>query len=279
MKQAFSLVELSIVLVILGLLTGGILAGQSLIRASELRAISTEYNNYITTFRSFRDKYMALPGDIKNAHLFWGARDGGDGYGSDCRSEVNSSGTCSGNGNGQIIGYDGVDPDASSYTYENYLLWDHLARAGLVTGTYTGNPATRAGNTVCVDAANGSIPGCNAPRSKFGSSNMWQINRVGNVVSHPYLFDGTYGHALTLTRGPGWNNFIDHVMRPDELLSLDTKMDDGKPGTGKLIGARWNTCTIGAASTADAALAEYYTNLPAWVTDPNRCLPVFREAL
>lgn len=60
--KAFSLVELSIVLVILGLLTGGILAGQSLIRAAELRAVSTEYSRYITATQSFRDKYFAVPG-------------------------------------------------------------------------------------------------------------------------------------------------------------------------------------------------------------------------
>ena len=46
MKQGFSLVELSIVLVILGLLTGGILAGQNLIRAAELRAVTTQINNF-----------------------------------------------------------------------------------------------------------------------------------------------------------------------------------------------------------------------------------------
>lgn len=58
-KRGFSLVELSIVLVILGLLTGGILAGQSLIRAAELRAVSTEYSRYATAVQSFRDKYFA----------------------------------------------------------------------------------------------------------------------------------------------------------------------------------------------------------------------------
>ncbi len=55
MKNGFSLVELSIVLVILGLPTGGILAGQSLIRAAELRSVSTEYNRFVTATQSFRD--------------------------------------------------------------------------------------------------------------------------------------------------------------------------------------------------------------------------------
>ena len=62
-QPGFSLVELSIVLVILGLLTGGILAGQSLIRAAELRSISTDYSRYIAAVQAFRDKYFALPGD------------------------------------------------------------------------------------------------------------------------------------------------------------------------------------------------------------------------
>ena len=73
MRLAFSLVELSIVLVILGLLTGGILTGQSLIRAAEMRSIVTELQRYQTAARSFQDKYFALPGDMRNATDFWGA--------------------------------------------------------------------------------------------------------------------------------------------------------------------------------------------------------------
>ena len=53
MTKAFSLVELSIVLVILGLLTGGILAGQNLIRAAELRSVITEFKTYQTAVMTF----------------------------------------------------------------------------------------------------------------------------------------------------------------------------------------------------------------------------------
>ena len=65
--KGFSLVELSIVLVILGLLIGGILTGQSLIRAAELRSVTTQYQGYVTAVNTFRDKYFALPGDMPNA--------------------------------------------------------------------------------------------------------------------------------------------------------------------------------------------------------------------
>ncbi|MBX9726410.1 MAG: prepilin-type N-terminal cleavage/methylation domain-containing protein, partial [Rickettsiales bacterium] len=98
---AFSLVELSIVLVILGLLVGGVLSGQSLIRAAELRAVSTEYSRYVTSAQTFRDKYFALPGDMNNATRFWGNLGGTNCTNSAGTSAV-TTGTCDGNGDGQV---------------------------------------------------------------------------------------------------------------------------------------------------------------------------------
>src|SRR3569833_319215 len=72
LKAAFTLVELSIVLVILGLLDGGVHTGQSLIRAAELRSVTTQYQRFLTAVQTFRDKYFALPGDMTNAHSYWG---------------------------------------------------------------------------------------------------------------------------------------------------------------------------------------------------------------
>lgn len=275
MNRGFSLVELSIVLVILGLLTGGILAGQSLIRASEIRAVTAEYTKYMTAMNSFRDKYLALPGDMNTATKFWTARDGNDGYGTDCRVETNATSTCNGNGNGMIIMYDGVDPVATSYTFENYLMWDHLAKAGLIEGSYSGNSAAYAGNTVCVNATNGSVPGCNVPASKL-SSGMWNMARFGQLTGHPYLFDGNYDHTLMLTQGPGWINPLGGLLTPQEAWNIDTKMDDGKPGLGRMVISRWNQCATGATTVADSAIAEYWLNPPSWATG-NRCIPVFRN--
>lgn len=82
--RGFSLVELSIVLVILGLLTGGILSGQSLIRAAELRSVVTDIQQIQTSIYSFRDRYMALPGDMKDATDFWGIAGGSNGNNDAC---------------------------------------------------------------------------------------------------------------------------------------------------------------------------------------------------
>lgn len=52
------------------------MAGQSLIRAAELRSVPTDAARYLTAINSFRDKYFALPGDMANAVKFWGAQAG-----------------------------------------------------------------------------------------------------------------------------------------------------------------------------------------------------------
>src|SRR4051794_31617755 len=128
MQRGFSLLELSIVLVIIGLITGGIMAGRQMVRAAELRSVMSDLSKYQTTVNTFREKYQGLPGDMKNAESYWGTASGGcpDGAGTGTQ-------TCNGNGNNQVEGITSVaDP------YETFRFWQHLANAGLVEGQYTG---------------------------------------------------------------------------------------------------------------------------------------------
>ena len=140
-KNAFSLVELSIVLVILGLLVGGVLSGQSLIRASELRSASTQFAQYRAAAYTFRDKYFALPGDMPNATAFWQSA-GGTGADATCiAAQTSATPACNGNGDGLISG-GGSEPVAHG---ERFMAWKHLANAGLVEGSYTGKTMGAAG--------------------------------------------------------------------------------------------------------------------------------------
>src|ERR1700753_1576823 len=89
MRQGFTLIELSIVLVIIGLIVGGILVGQDLIKAAEVRAQISQIEKFNTAVNTFRGKFGALPGDlppaVANQYGFvvgascvggWGQRDG-----------------------------------------------------------------------------------------------------------------------------------------------------------------------------------------------------------
>jgi len=244
--RGFSLIELSIVLVILGLLTGGILAGQSLIRAAELRSVSSEYSRYTAAIYSFRDKYFAPPGDITNATKFWGDNNSAC---ADAAVANGTPGTCNGNGDGLI-----ARAAAVSTTGEMFQFWNQLALAGMIEGTYTGiaGPATSVPSGI---AGGDSIIGQNVPASKLGRSG-WGVASNATVVSgNATNFDGVLGNYMVVgASNPGWMS-NESNMKPEEAWNIDTKMDDGKPGVGKITVA-WPTCTT-AASGADFATANY----------------------
>ena len=237
-EQAFSLVELSIVLVILGLLTGGILTGQNLIRAAELRSILTEKDRFITATQTFKDKYLALPGDIPNATDFWGA------VASCTAGATGSTGTetCSGDGNGQIGLI--VELVGDTYAYEEILFWQHLANAGLIEGKYPG-----AGPGVAVLGQSGfpnrsSISYANqnvvTPESKAGNQ-VWYVDYTPAGANPKWGFAYDYGHRLYI----GWLNSYPQrgKMKAEEVWSIDKKVDDGLPGSGKVLIDDFYNCT------------------------------------
>lgn len=227
MQRAFSLVELSIVLVILGLLTGGILAGQSLIHAAELRSVTNDYQRYISATQTFRDKYFALPGDITNATKFWGQL-GGNGANSTCQNAAtNGIATCNGDGNGAVafMNSNGVN--------ESYRYWQHLANAGLIEGNYNGKI--------------GVTRGLNLPSSKIGTATFTVLGGTGGYVTGDlYAYAGDWGTNIM--------NFANVVsgspLIPEDAWNIDTKIDDGKPGGGALYAAKVDGTTYNC-STGD----------------------------
>lgn len=223
MKRGFSLVELSIVLVILGLLVGGVLSGQSLIRAAELRAVTTEYTRYATAVSSFRDKYFALPGDMNNATSFWTARDAGDGLGTDCTDVASTSAaTCNGNGDGQVTA-----------NYERFRYWQHLANAGLIEGSYTGVGTPVGGLITTI--------GTNVPKSKLGNSG-WTSANIGVILpADPSFFEGNYGNMLFSGAQQSGADTANPNLKPEEMWNIDTKMDDGRPAYGIMRAAETST--------------------------------------
>ena len=73
LRRGFTLLELSIVLVIIGFLVGGVVAGVELIQAARLNKVMTDMRKFLTAVNVFQNKYDGLPGDISNATYYWGA--------------------------------------------------------------------------------------------------------------------------------------------------------------------------------------------------------------
>lgn len=227
--SGFSLVELSIVLVILGLLVGGIMTGQNLIKAAELRAVSTEISKYSAAVYTFRDKYMALPGDMENAIAFWDEADGGDGTGNDCTYTSTQGTTCNGDGDGRVT--------LSHAMGETYLFWEHLANAGMVEGGFTGSPDC-ASMSLSSPWARCATFGINIPASRYPNAG-WYINHIGDqTAASTWMWEGSYKNVFffgALDQSGGVNDLPEaSVLTPEALWNIDIKSDDGRPGTGRV---------------------------------------------
>lgn len=237
--RGFSLVELSIVLVILGLLTGGILAGQSLIRAAELRSVNTEYQRYLTAIHTFRDRYMALPGDFMNATKFWNRQFNATHCFTGSSATVTTPGTCDGNGDGS------VDIFAYDVSGEELQAWRQMALAGLIEGTYVGV------------ASSGQEVDFPVSKLPFG---RWRYRNVGDL-------SGAVTGTVTTTFALNYGNTLElfplnssmNILTPAEGWNIDAKFDDGLPARGRIIARPWSDCTT-AASRTDLGATYRVTN-------------------
>lgn len=236
MHRAFSLVELSIVLVIIGLITGGILAGQSLVRASELRAFTTETSRYVAAVNAFRDKYQQLPGDMGNATAYWGKDN------ANCSWHTGTAatpGTCNGDGNGKIVW---------DYTAgEDLRAWQQLAMAGLIEGSYTGFGEVAVG---------GNVPASKVSRAAYGLYTSDWMGFASNHAAATARLRLIFGAPRVVMAGMTFMN--NSVLKPEEAWNLDTKMDDGKASTGLMTVLNGDDATsscIGSGPAYDFALS------------------------
>ncbi|MCL2345172.1 MAG: prepilin-type N-terminal cleavage/methylation domain-containing protein [Desulfobulbus sp.] len=119
-QTGFTLVEIAIVLVIIGLLLGGVLKGQELITQAKIKNIANDFNQITAAVYGYQDRYRKLPGDDNGAESRWPTK------------------TKNGNGSGTIDGefYTNSDVDG----VEPRLFWQHLRLAGFIIG----DPTSRA---------------------------------------------------------------------------------------------------------------------------------------
>jgi len=216
--EGFTLVELAIVMIIIGLLIGGVLKGQQLVQNARVTAVINAVNGYRAAYAAFKDTYGAVPGDMPNARLRIAGCTGTDAAGNYCYV---------GNGNGIVgttTGSTGNRTSQANLTstpqIETSMFWKHLALADLITGVENNaNPAAAAW-------------GRTHPSSPIGG---------GFVMMFATTTSGTpdSSHFLRLQNQLVGTHPVDYgimPLTPRQAWQIDRKMDDGVPRTGYVIG-------------------------------------------
>lgn len=230
MKKGFTLVELSIVLVVIGLLIGGILAAQSMIINSKSKTMMADLRQIDVAITNFKTKYNSLPGDS---------------------ARFNPTGA----GNG-----DGFVTDASNYplvtnanqqmwTGEIANFWITLEQSGFnMDGTsfitaIPNDPVKVYGFDIMRFAAKKGSPSNFPPARSLGKNAgyfLWPQCTSGNCAS-TYNYTYTIGVIGTFT-SPNGRLLTLHNLPAGYARIIDTKYDDGVAGTGKLQSTDFDGC-------------------------------------
>lgn len=224
-NQGFTLLEISIVLVVIGLILGGVLIGRDMMRRAEIQSIATDVERYTTAVMTFKTKYNYLPGDMPRASQIWGS------YGGVCTTgwaygTAPVAGVCNGNGNGIIQPRIGT---TSSYREPGFF-WKELALAGLIEGEY-----------------NGWTDGHWYPDTISGGRNASPMSKIQNAYYSILYYESNAfyytnfdaGHWMWLLQEGSSSNIwagttSNTVLSPLEMRGFDIKYDEGVPDDGKI---------------------------------------------
>ncbi|SDF75445.1 prepilin-type N-terminal cleavage/methylation domain-containing protein [Limimonas halophila] len=214
-QGGFTLVELAVVLLIIGLIVGGILRGQELITSAQLNSVQTETNQIRTATNTFRDRFQALPGDFSDAGLI-------------DQSGLNNA-LDDGNENGRIDG-----SRVGTAGDEGNQFWAHLGASGLLDGVDAD------------DIAGNGLSGANAFEAAVGG--FYSIGQgapgafAGNISNRDPWFVLATGGANDA------GNVTSHdvgVLDPEGAAQLDRKMDDGNADAGNVRGGASGGSCVG----------------------------------
>ena len=217
----FTLIEMSIVLVIIGLIIGGVLVGRDLINAAAIRSQISQIEKYNAAVNTFRGKYGYLPGDIPDPTATQ--------YGFVTRGP--NAGMGDGNGviEGNYAGGVGANSGLAEESGETVVFWVDLSTATLIDGGFTTAIENNAGNP------NITGTGINAylPHAKLGSSNYIYVWSGG-------INGGDGNNYFGLSGVASLNAWLFCTLKCDSITAaqaytIDSKVDDGLPQTGRVM--------------------------------------------
>jgi prepilin-type N-terminal cleavage/methylation domain-containing protein len=221
-QTGFTLVEIAIVLVIIGLLLGGILKGQEMITQAKIKNVINDMTGVAAAMYAYQDRYRALPGDDKNAATRWAGI------------------TSAGNGDGVILGVYTVAPTSAAGVTpitgdESVLFWHHLRLAGFVSGTGADQPF-------------------NAVNGKMGVQTSAGDGVLANMTA------GVLG-APAAPVNPITALILCSANLPDKIaISIDAQTDDGIGTTGTVRGQNQAGVANPAIAAVASAYVETGTN-------------------
>ncbi len=148
-QKGFTLIEVALVLLVIGLMLGGILKGQALIENARVRALANQIHNVNAAWFAFIDRYRALPGDLATAS-----------------TQLDTT-LQNGDGNGRV-----------NSAAEVALVWQHLAAGGFISGTFDGAADNAGGlaDTECTTST--------CPTNPFGGFMKISSDADGEGVLH-----------------------------------------------------------------------------------------------
>lgn len=212
-RHGFTLVEISIVMIIIGLLVGGTFGGMQLIENMRVNRSIQDLKAIESAALTFKDTYGRLPGDMTNTAS---------------RLPNCTVAPCATGGNGnRIIGTSALGSGAIAAADENFTFWHHLQAADLLSLHYN-NTANMSG-------------GQGQPRTPFGD--VFRISNWDNLDVSPCSsveFTGTVA-GMTSTESAAY--FMDSATTCLQNSSIDRKIDDGLSDNGRYV--MWRGCWTG----------------------------------
>ncbi len=232
-QQGFTLVEMAIVLVIVGLLVGGILKGQEIVNNGRVKVQVAQIDAVKAAVQTFWDKFSFYPGDDPQASL-----------------QLGIDKSFNGDGNGIVAtntATPSADPDSTgeAASTEPNAVWYELQSANLLSGVETNSPGATASNTANFNMlgkmgtsyltyADFSVP------TGTGSSTANKMVRIAGIANPT---------VLTTANGP--------AMREQDAAQIDIKYDDGLPETGQILATSYsaalNCCGAGACTASTSS--------------------------
>lgn len=202
-KAGFTLIELSIVLVIIGLLVGGVLAGRDLIKSAEVRSQVSQMEKLNIAVNTFKLKYGGMAGDLpyEKAQAFG-------------LFAINGIG----NDDSLLLGFE--DPSYVTLEGEPVMFFRQLSDAKLIDRNY--------GHAIDINGYPSDVDD-SLPPAKIGK---------GAVIYANSPYDGKNYFLLTKTKTWNFGNyggFSSNPLTAQESSSIDAKIDDGKPASGSVV--------------------------------------------